>query len=47
VPVDATVRVPGYGCWWDVPVAEVSEQSAVQQARAEYDEARRKQRWFV
>jgi 3D-(3,5/4)-trihydroxycyclohexane-1,2-dione acylhydrolase (decyclizing) len=47
VPVDAKVRVPGYGCWWDVPVAEVSEQAAVQKARKQYDRDREKQRWFV
>jgi 3D-(3,5/4)-trihydroxycyclohexane-1,2-dione acylhydrolase (decyclizing) len=47
IPVDAAARAPGYGCWWDVPVAEVSEQESVRQARREYDEARKKQRWFV
>ena len=47
VPVDAEVRVPGYGCWWDVPVAEVSEQAPVQKARTQYERDRQKQRWFV
>ena len=47
VPVDAEVRVPGYGCWWDVPVAEVSEQAPVQEARTQYERDRQKQRWFV
>jgi 3D-(3,5/4)-trihydroxycyclohexane-1,2-dione acylhydrolase (decyclizing) len=46
VPVDPLVRVPGHGCWWDVPVAEVSEQPEVQRARAEYEEARQRQRFF-
>jgi 3D-(3,5/4)-trihydroxycyclohexane-1,2-dione acylhydrolase (decyclizing) len=46
VPVDPLARVPGHGCWWDVPVAEVSEQPSVRAARAEYEEARQKQRWF-
>ena len=47
VPVDPEARVPGHGCWWDVPVAEVSEQAPVRDARVEYEQARRKQRWFV
>ena len=33
-----------YGTWWDVPVAEVSRMPAVQQARAEYDRQRERQR---
>ncbi len=47
VPVDPDARVPGHGCWWDVPVAEVSEHASVRKARSDYEEARRKQRWFV
>jgi 3D-(3,5/4)-trihydroxycyclohexane-1,2-dione acylhydrolase (decyclizing) len=47
VPVDPLARVPGHGCWWDVPVAEVSEQPAVEKARAEYEIARRQQRYFL
>ena len=47
VPVDPDTRVPGYGCWWDVPVAEVSDQTAVQDARKQYERDRQKQRWFV
>jgi 3D-(3,5/4)-trihydroxycyclohexane-1,2-dione acylhydrolase (decyclizing) len=39
-------RVPGYESWWDVPVAEVSEREAVSQARREYEEARKKERFF-
>ena len=35
--VDRRQRVPGYGAWWDVPVAEVSEMEAVQAARADYE----------
>ncbi|MGH9221102.1 MAG: thiamine pyrophosphate-dependent enzyme, partial [Vicinamibacterales bacterium] len=41
--VDPLQGVPGYESWWDVPVAEVSEQPAVQSARAAWD-ARRKAR---
>ena len=34
--VDRRQRVDGYGSWWDVPVAEVSESESVKQARAAY-----------
>jgi 3D-(3,5/4)-trihydroxycyclohexane-1,2-dione acylhydrolase (decyclizing) len=44
IPVDREQRVGGYDSWWDVPVAEESPLVAVQQARAEYDEARRRER---
>ena len=47
VPVDPAARVPGHGCWWEVPVAEVSEQDSVRTARKAYEQARQKQRWFV
>jgi 3D-(3,5/4)-trihydroxycyclohexane-1,2-dione acylhydrolase (decyclizing) len=47
VQIDADARVPGHGAWWDVPVAEVSEQEAVAGARREYDKNRKRQRWFV
>ena len=46
VEVDPEARVPAYGSWWDVPVAEVSTMPSVQQARAEYEEQRRKERDF-
>ena len=39
-------RVPGYESWWDVPIAEVSERDAVKVARKEYEEARKKERFF-
>lgn len=39
-------RVPGYESWWDVPIAEVSEIKSVQNARAKYVEARKKERAF-
>jgi 3D-(3,5/4)-trihydroxycyclohexane-1,2-dione acylhydrolase (decyclizing) len=41
-----TKSVPGYESWWDVPIAEVSEISPVQEARAKYVEARKKERAF-
>jgi 3D-(3,5/4)-trihydroxycyclohexane-1,2-dione acylhydrolase (decyclizing) len=39
-------RVPGYESWWDVAIAEVSEQEAVKQARIKYEEALKKERTF-
>lgn len=47
IPVDADARVPGYGCWWDVPVSDVSEQDSVKAARAAYEKGRSNARWFV
>jgi 3D-(3,5/4)-trihydroxycyclohexane-1,2-dione acylhydrolase (decyclizing) len=39
-------RVPGYESWWDVPIAEVSDSATVRAVRAEYEEARKKERYF-
>ena len=39
-------RVPGYECWWDVPIAEVSEMTSVQEARRKYVRAREQERYF-
>ena len=47
VQVDPLARVPGYGCWWDVAVSEVSEQADVQKARKQYEKGLARQRWFV
>jgi 3D-(3,5/4)-trihydroxycyclohexane-1,2-dione acylhydrolase (decyclizing) len=47
VPVDRESRVGGYDSWWDVAVAEVSGDADVQNARAAYEVARRKQRDFL
>ncbi len=44
--VDPDARVPNYEGWWDVPIAEVSQEETVTRTRAEYDEEVRKQRWF-
>jgi 3D-(3,5/4)-trihydroxycyclohexane-1,2-dione acylhydrolase (decyclizing) len=44
VEVDRFEGVPGYESWWDVPVAELSERAAVQQARADYETARAAER---
>ena len=47
VETSREVRVPGYDSWWDVAVAEVSKESKVQKARADYELARKKQRYFL
>jgi 3D-(3,5/4)-trihydroxycyclohexane-1,2-dione acylhydrolase (decyclizing) len=40
-------KIAGYGhAWWDVPIAEVSKSESVQKARANYDEQKKKQRYF-
>jgi 3D-(3,5/4)-trihydroxycyclohexane-1,2-dione acylhydrolase (decyclizing) len=39
-------RVPGYESWWDVPIAEVSESKSVQEAYRNYEEAKRRERYF-
>jgi 3D-(3,5/4)-trihydroxycyclohexane-1,2-dione acylhydrolase (decyclizing) len=44
IEVDRYGGVPGQETWWDVPVAEVSTDPAVQRARADYERARRAQR---
>ncbi len=46
IETDYHDRVPGYDSWWDVPIAEVSENPAVQAARAAYVEAVKKERYF-
>jgi 3D-(3,5/4)-trihydroxycyclohexane-1,2-dione acylhydrolase (decyclizing) len=47
IEVDRYAGVPSYESWWDVPVAEVSENEAVRAARAEYERARAAQRQYV
>jgi 3D-(3,5/4)-trihydroxycyclohexane-1,2-dione acylhydrolase (decyclizing) len=47
IETDATVRVPGYESWWDVPIAEVSEMESVQAARRQYESARKRERYFM
>lgn len=44
---DRYVSVPGYESWWDVAVAEVSEIESVQAARQEYEQAVKKERYFL
>jgi 3D-(3,5/4)-trihydroxycyclohexane-1,2-dione acylhydrolase (decyclizing) len=47
VPSDRLHGVPGYESWWDVPVAEVSEQSTVTEARREWEANRARERYFL
>ena len=44
---DPSVKVGGYESWWDVPPAEVSTIDSVKSARAEYEVARKKERWYL
>lgn len=47
IETDRYTGVPGYESWWDVPVAEVSEIESVQQARATYEKALEKERFYL
>jgi 3D-(3,5/4)-trihydroxycyclohexane-1,2-dione acylhydrolase (decyclizing) len=47
IEVDRYAGVPGYESWWDVPVAEVSDQPSVQAAREAYERARESQRIYL
>jgi 3D-(3,5/4)-trihydroxycyclohexane-1,2-dione acylhydrolase (decyclizing) len=44
IEADRYAGVPSYDGWWDVPVAEVSDEPAVRAAREDYDDARAAQR---
>ena len=44
---DPSVKVGGYESWWDVPPAEVSTIETVKAARRAYDEAKKKERWYL
>jgi len=46
VPVQKHASVPGFDSWWDVPVAEVSEVATVREAREEYVEREKNERFF-
>jgi 3D-(3,5/4)-trihydroxycyclohexane-1,2-dione acylhydrolase (decyclizing) len=47
IPVDRHKSVGGRESWWDVPVAETSPLSDVRRARAEYEQARRRERYYL
>ena len=44
IETDRYAGVPNYEGWWDVPVAEVSDEQSVRTVREEYDVARQAQR---
>jgi 3D-(3,5/4)-trihydroxycyclohexane-1,2-dione acylhydrolase (decyclizing) len=46
IPAIPHAELPGAGVWWDVAPAEVSDQDAVAQLRAEYEAGLASQRWF-
>jgi 3D-(3,5/4)-trihydroxycyclohexane-1,2-dione acylhydrolase (decyclizing) len=46
VETDYHDRVPGYDSWWDVPVAEVSEQESVRAAYLKNEKAKHQERYF-
>ncbi len=47
IEADRYDGVPGYESWWDVPVAEVSEETDVRAAREEYERAHAAQRMYL
>ena len=47
IEADRYRGVPSYESWWDVPVAEVSEEDGVRAAREDYDEAHKHQRQYL
>jgi 3D-(3,5/4)-trihydroxycyclohexane-1,2-dione acylhydrolase (decyclizing) len=46
VETDYHDRVPGYDSWWDVPIAEVSEQESVRAAYLKNEKAKQRERYF-
>ncbi|MGB7340588.1 MAG: 3D-(3,5/4)-trihydroxycyclohexane-1,2-dione acylhydrolase (decyclizing) [Phototrophicaceae bacterium] len=44
---DRRQRVDGYESWWDVAIAEVSDNPDVQAARAEYEETKKNERYHL
>jgi len=47
VEVDPLALSPDSGAWWDVPVAATSELDSVRDARARYEDAKRRQRPLI
>jgi 3D-(3,5/4)-trihydroxycyclohexane-1,2-dione acylhydrolase (decyclizing) len=46
VRTDRDEKVPGYESWWDVAIAETSQMESVKAARKEYEEKKKKERYF-
>ena len=47
IETDRYAGVPGYDSWWDVPVAQTSEQDTVRAARRQYERDASAQRQFL
>jgi 3D-(3,5/4)-trihydroxycyclohexane-1,2-dione acylhydrolase (decyclizing) len=47
IEADRYAGVPSYEGWWDVPVAEVSDEAEVRAARVAYEHGRRAQRGYL
>ena len=47
IQTDRDERVPGYESWWDVAVAETSTMPSVKKARKEYEEKKKKEKYFL
>jgi 3D-(3,5/4)-trihydroxycyclohexane-1,2-dione acylhydrolase (decyclizing) len=47
IEADRYRGVPSYESWWDVPVAEVSDEESVRAAREGYDRAHVDQRRYL
>lgn len=47
IETDRRQRVSGYESWWDVAIAEVSQNPDVQQARENFEQAKEKERWLM
>ena len=47
IKTDREVKVPGYESWWDVAVAEISGMESVRQARKEYEQHRKDEKYFL
>jgi 3D-(3,5/4)-trihydroxycyclohexane-1,2-dione acylhydrolase (decyclizing) len=46
IETDINHRIPGFESWWDVPISETSQLPSVQVARAAYEVAKTKERYF-
>ena len=47
IETEPEIRVGSFESWWDVPVAETSEQGPVRDARARYEKQLQQERWLV
>ena len=47
IDVDYDIGVPQYESWWDVPVAEVSDVDSAKEAYEKYNQAKKKERYFL